>query len=155
VFLLAIALSWVWVPVAIYFVTPKNFDRLLDPVIRLVRKRGGQMIAAVFFLIGEHGCRGGPIRVVGAGSHVVKYTLGVRDSAKIYYKMSIKPFKTSILGPGDVDFRKNHAENRFCCALFRFGNLTSLLFVNGFAAVRTSRRLFGLELTHLKLFVKP
>ena len=52
VFLLAIALSWVWVPVAIYLVTPKNFDRLLDPVIRLLRKRGGQMIAAVFFLIG-------------------------------------------------------------------------------------------------------
>jgi hypothetical protein len=52
VFLLAIALSWVWVPVAIYLVTPKNFDRLLDPVIRLLRKRGGQMMAAVFFLIG-------------------------------------------------------------------------------------------------------
>jgi hypothetical protein len=51
-FLLAVTLSWVWVPVAMYLVTPANFDRLLDPVIRVLRRRGGQMMAAVFFLIG-------------------------------------------------------------------------------------------------------
>jgi threonine/homoserine/homoserine lactone efflux protein len=52
VFLLAVALSWVWAPVAVYLVTPTNFDRLLDPVIRVLRRHGSQMMAAVFFLIG-------------------------------------------------------------------------------------------------------
>lgn len=52
VFLLAIAVSWVWAPVALYLATPSNFDRLLDPIIRFLRRRGGQMMAAVFFLIG-------------------------------------------------------------------------------------------------------
>jgi hypothetical protein len=52
VFLLAISLSWVWAPVAVYLVTPNNFDRLLDPVIRFLRRHGGQLMAAVFFLIG-------------------------------------------------------------------------------------------------------
>jgi len=52
VFLLVVALSWVWAPVAVYLVTPKNFDRLFDPVIRLLRRHGGQMMAAVFLLIG-------------------------------------------------------------------------------------------------------
>ncbi|HYA32879.1 MAG TPA: GAP family protein [Candidatus Bathyarchaeia archaeon] len=51
-FLLIIALSWVWVPVAVYLVTPSDFDRLLDPVIRFLRQHGGQMMAAVFLLIG-------------------------------------------------------------------------------------------------------
>jgi len=51
-FLLAIALSWVWAPVALYLATPNNFDRLFDPVIRFLRRRGGQMMAVVFFLIG-------------------------------------------------------------------------------------------------------
>ncbi len=52
VFLLAIASSWVWAPVAVYLVTPNNFDRLLDPVIRFLRRHGGQLMAAVLFLIG-------------------------------------------------------------------------------------------------------
>jgi hypothetical protein len=52
VFLLVIALSWVWAPVTIYLVTPNNFDRLLDPVIRFLRRYGGQLMAAVLFLIG-------------------------------------------------------------------------------------------------------
>jgi DNA-binding transcriptional LysR family regulator len=52
VFVLVIAMSWVWAPVAVYLVTPKNFDRLFDPVIRLLRRHGGQMMAAVFLLIG-------------------------------------------------------------------------------------------------------
>ena len=52
VFLLAIALSWVWAPVVIYLVTPNNFDRLLDQVIRFLRRHGGQLMAAVLFLIG-------------------------------------------------------------------------------------------------------
>jgi len=52
IFLLAIALSWVWAPVAIYLVTPNNFDKLLDPVIRFLRRHGGQLMAAVSFLIG-------------------------------------------------------------------------------------------------------
>ncbi|MGA3360242.1 MAG: GAP family protein [Halobacteriota archaeon] len=52
VFLLAIAVSWVWAPVAVYLVTPNNFDRLFDPVIRVLRKHGGQLMAAVLFLIG-------------------------------------------------------------------------------------------------------
>jgi len=52
VFLLAIALSWVWAPVALYLLTPNDFDRLLDPVIRFLRRYGGQLMAVVFFLIG-------------------------------------------------------------------------------------------------------
>jgi hypothetical protein len=52
VFLIAIAVSWVWAPVAVYLVTPNNFDRLLDPVIRFLRRYGGQLMAAVLFLIG-------------------------------------------------------------------------------------------------------
>jgi Sap, sulfolipid-1-addressing protein len=52
VFLLAIAMSWVWAPVAVYLVTPNNFDRLFDPVIRFLRGHGGQLMAAVLFLIG-------------------------------------------------------------------------------------------------------
>jgi len=52
IFLLAIALSWVWAPVTIYLVTPNNFDRLLDPVIHFLRRYGGQLMAAVSFLIG-------------------------------------------------------------------------------------------------------
>jgi len=52
VFLLAIALSWVWAPVALYLFTPNDFDMLLDPVIRFLRRYGGQLMAAVFFLIG-------------------------------------------------------------------------------------------------------
>ena len=52
VFLLVIALSWVWAPVVIYLVTPNNFDRLLDPVMRFLRRHGGKLMAAVLFLIG-------------------------------------------------------------------------------------------------------
>jgi hypothetical protein len=52
VFLLAIALSWVWAPVAVYLVTPNNFDRFLDPVITFLRRHGGQLMAAVLFVIG-------------------------------------------------------------------------------------------------------
>jgi hypothetical protein len=52
VFLLVIALSWVWAPVVVYLVTPNNFDRLLDPIIRFLRRHGGQLMAAVLFLIG-------------------------------------------------------------------------------------------------------
>jgi hypothetical protein len=52
VLLLVIALSWIWAPVAAYLVMPKEFNRLFDPVRRLLRKRSGQMMAAVFLLIG-------------------------------------------------------------------------------------------------------
>jgi len=52
VFLLAIAMSWAWGPVAVYLVTPNNFDSLFDPVIRFLRRHGGQLMAAVLFLIG-------------------------------------------------------------------------------------------------------
>ncbi|MGA9080211.1 MAG: hypothetical protein WB581_08270 [Halobacteriota archaeon] len=45
-------MSWVWAPVVVYLVTPNNFDRLLDPVIRFLRRHGGQLMAAVLFLIG-------------------------------------------------------------------------------------------------------
>ena len=54
VFMLVIALSWVWVPVAVYLIAPSHFDQYLDPVIRFLRRHGGQMIAAVFFLIGVY-----------------------------------------------------------------------------------------------------
>jgi hypothetical protein len=36
----------------VYLVTPNNFDRLFDPVIRFFRGHGGQLMAAVLFLIG-------------------------------------------------------------------------------------------------------
>jgi len=33
-------------------VTPKNFDRIFDPIIRFLKEHGSQLIAAVFFVIG-------------------------------------------------------------------------------------------------------
>jgi hypothetical protein len=36
----------------VYLVTPNNFDRLFDPVIRFLRRHSGQLMVAVFFLIG-------------------------------------------------------------------------------------------------------
>jgi hypothetical protein len=47
-----IALCWLWGPLAIFLVTPQHFDQYLDPVIRFLRKHGGQLMAAVFFLVG-------------------------------------------------------------------------------------------------------
>jgi Sap, sulfolipid-1-addressing protein len=49
---MAIALCWCWGPLAIYAVTPRNFDRIFDPIIRFLKKHGSQLIAAVFFLVG-------------------------------------------------------------------------------------------------------
>jgi len=44
-------------PLAIYAVTPRNFDRIFDPrifdpVIRFLKKHGSQLIASVFFIVG-------------------------------------------------------------------------------------------------------
>lgn len=47
-----IALCWLWGPLAIFLITPQHFDQYLDPVIRFLRKHGGQLMAAVFFLVG-------------------------------------------------------------------------------------------------------
>jgi len=49
---MAIALCWVWGPLAIFLITPQHFDQYLNPVIRFLRKHGSQLMAAVFFLIG-------------------------------------------------------------------------------------------------------
>ena len=49
---MVIALCWLWGPLAIFLITPKHFDQYLDPVIRFLRKHGGQLMAAVFFLVG-------------------------------------------------------------------------------------------------------
>jgi len=49
-----IALCWSWAPLALYIASPKNFDRYLDPVTRWLRKYGGQLIAAVFLLVGVY-----------------------------------------------------------------------------------------------------
>jgi hypothetical protein len=49
---LVIALCWVWGPLAIFLITPQHFDQYLDPVIRFLRKHGGQLMAAVFLFVG-------------------------------------------------------------------------------------------------------
>jgi hypothetical protein len=49
---MVIALCWLWGPLAIFLITPKHFDQYLDPVIRFLRKHGGQLMGAVFFLVG-------------------------------------------------------------------------------------------------------
>jgi cadmium resistance protein CadD (predicted permease) len=49
---MAIALCWSWGPLAVCAVTPQNFDRIFDPIIRFLKKHGSQLIAAVFFAIG-------------------------------------------------------------------------------------------------------
>ncbi|MGB8310669.1 MAG: GAP family protein [Halobacteriota archaeon] len=51
---MVIALCWSWVPLAIYIASPKNFDRYLNPVTGWLRKHGGQLIAAVFLLVGVY-----------------------------------------------------------------------------------------------------
>jgi small-conductance mechanosensitive channel len=51
VFLIAITLCWCWGPLAVYAVTPRNFDRIFDPIIRFLKEHGSQLIAAVFFLV--------------------------------------------------------------------------------------------------------
>ena len=51
---MVIALCWSWAPLALYIASPKNFDRYLDPVTRWLRKYGGQLIAAVFLLVGVY-----------------------------------------------------------------------------------------------------
>jgi hypothetical protein len=49
---ITITLCWCWGPLAVYAVTPRNFDRIFDPIIRFLNKHGSQLIAAVFFVIG-------------------------------------------------------------------------------------------------------
>src|SRR5665811_2058427 len=49
---MAIALCWCWGPLAVCAVTPRNFDRIFDPLIRFLNKHGSQLIAAVFFIVG-------------------------------------------------------------------------------------------------------
>lgn len=49
---MAIALCWCWGPLAVCAVTPRNFDRIFDPIIRFLNKHGSQLIAAVFFIVG-------------------------------------------------------------------------------------------------------
>ena len=49
---MAIALCWSWGPLAVCAVTPQNFDRIFDPIIRFLKEHGSQLIAAVFFVIG-------------------------------------------------------------------------------------------------------
>jgi len=49
---MAIALCWCWGPFAVCAVTPRNFDRIFDPLIRFLKKHGSQLIAAVFFIVG-------------------------------------------------------------------------------------------------------
>jgi len=49
---MAIGLCWSWGPLAVCAVTPQNFDRIFDPIIRFLKKYGSQLIAAVFFVIG-------------------------------------------------------------------------------------------------------
>jgi hypothetical protein len=51
-FAMAIALCWSWGPLAVCAVTPQNFDRIFDPIIRFLKEHGSQLIAAVFFVIG-------------------------------------------------------------------------------------------------------
>jgi|GEM_PF-292862 len=53
-FMLAIAVSWIWVPVAMYFIAPSHFDQYLNPVITFLNKHGGQLMAVVFFVIGVY-----------------------------------------------------------------------------------------------------
>ena len=50
-FAMAIALCWSWGPLAVCAVTPQNFDRIFDPIIRFLKEHGSQLIAAVFFLV--------------------------------------------------------------------------------------------------------
>jgi len=54
VFMLAIAVSWIGVPVLIYFLDPTHFDQYLNPVITFLHKHGGQLMATVFFVIGAY-----------------------------------------------------------------------------------------------------
>jgi hypothetical protein len=49
---MAIALCWSWGPLVVCAVTPQNFDRIFDPIIRFLKEHGSQLIAAVFFVIG-------------------------------------------------------------------------------------------------------
>ena len=49
---MAIALCWYWGPFAVCAVTPRNFDRIFDPLIRFLNKHGSQLIASVFFIVG-------------------------------------------------------------------------------------------------------
>ena len=49
---MAVALCWSWAPLAVCAVTPRNFDRIFDPIIRFLKKHGSQLIAAVFFIVG-------------------------------------------------------------------------------------------------------
>ena len=49
---MAITLCWLWGPLVVFAVTPRNFDRIFDPIIRFLKKHGSQIIAAVFFLVG-------------------------------------------------------------------------------------------------------
>jgi hypothetical protein len=52
ILVIIITLSWLWGPLAIFLITPGHFDQYLAPVIRFLRKHGGQLMAAVFFLVG-------------------------------------------------------------------------------------------------------
>ncbi|MGA2885742.1 MAG: GAP family protein [Halobacteriota archaeon] len=49
---MAIALCWCWGPLVVYAVTPRNFDRIFNPITSFLKKHGSQIIAAVFFLVG-------------------------------------------------------------------------------------------------------
>jgi len=49
---MAITLCWLWGPLVVFAVTPRNFDRIFDPIIRFLKIHGSQIIAAVFFLVG-------------------------------------------------------------------------------------------------------
>jgi predicted RND superfamily exporter protein len=37
---------------AVFAVTPRNFDRIFNPITRFLKKHGSQIIAVVFFLVG-------------------------------------------------------------------------------------------------------
>jgi len=52
ILVIVITLCWLWGPLAIFLITPGHFDQYLGPVIRFLRKHGGQLMAAVFFLVG-------------------------------------------------------------------------------------------------------
>jgi hypothetical protein len=49
---IAITLCWLWGPLAVFAVTPRNFDRIFNPITRFLKKHGSQIIAVVFFLVG-------------------------------------------------------------------------------------------------------
>jgi hypothetical protein len=49
---IAITLCWLWGPLAVFAATPRNFDRIFNPITRFLKKHGSQIIAVVFFLVG-------------------------------------------------------------------------------------------------------